>query len=154
MRLLRTAPLLLCSTLLLACQGDEPGGIEASVARAQLDVNPAQADALANLDVTVELMSRGQPEEVELGEVMITAQPVSDDSQRVMFPAELMQTQGDDAVVRMDAHEEQTVRVLNRGTTNGELAGLCGRPVELSVMFETADGEDATATYNISVRCS
>ena len=64
--------------LLLACQGDEPGGIEASVARATLDMNPAAPDALANLDITVEIQARGQPEEVTLGEVMITAQPDCD----------------------------------------------------------------------------
>lgn len=142
--------------LLLAlpgCPSEEPGGIEASVARAQIDVNPAQPDALATLDVTVELQTAGQPEDVELGEVTITAQPVTDDSERMTFAAEMMNPQGDDPVVRLAAGEEISVRILNMGTTNGELAAWCRLPVELAVTMETADGEDATATFNATVRC-
>lgn len=153
MRLLQSAPLLLLATSLLACQGDEAGGIDATVVRAQLDVASAQPDALANLDVTVDLQARGQPEEVELGEAIIIAQPVTDDSDRFTFAAE-MNPQSGDPVVRIEKGGESTVRVLNTGTTNGELAAWCGLPVELSVTLETSDGDEATATYNISVRCS
>jgi len=151
-RLDRTA-LLLSSTLLLACQGDEPGGIEAAVAMGQLTVTSAQADALANLDVTVEIQAKGQPEEVSLGEVTITQQPVTDDSDQLAFTAEMMNPQGDDPVVRLAKGEEINVRVRNSGTTNADLEAWCRLPVELAVTLETADGDEATATANITVRC-
>lgn len=145
--------LLLLPAFLYACQGEEPGGVEASVVRAQLDVNPAQPDALANLDVTVELQGRGQPEEVTLGSAMITAQPVTDSSNTLMFEAHMVNTQGADSIVRIAKGETVVVRVLNDGTTNADLESWCRLPVELEIMVETADGEEATATSSISVRC-
>ena len=139
---------------MLGCQGEESGGIEASVARATLDVNPGSPDGIAGLDITVELQARSQPEEVTLGEVMITAQPVTESSNTATFTAEMMNPQGDDPIVRLAEGEMITVRVLNRGTTNAELEPWCGAPAELSVTVETGDGESATATSNITVRCS
>ncbi len=153
MRASGLAPLLF-PALLLACSGEEPGGIEASVARATLDVNSGMPDGIANLDVTIELQALGQPEEVTLGEVMITAQPITDSSATLAFTAEMMNPQGEDPVVRMAKGETISARVLNVGTANAELDTWCGMPAELSVTVETADGESATATESITVRCS
>lgn len=149
----RGLALLLPFALLLACQGEEPGGIEVGVARSSLETNQGMPDGLANLDVSVELQTLGQPEEVTLGEVMITAQPVSDASDILGFSVEMKNPQGDDPVVRMSAGQSITARVLNVGTTNVELAAWCGLPAELSVTVETADGEEATATADLTVRC-
>ncbi len=153
---MRPAPLarlVLPAFLLLACQSEEPGGVEASVVRAQLDVNPARPEALANLDVTVELQGRGQPEEVTLGSAMITAQPVTADSNTLTFSAHMVNTQSADSIVRIATGETVVVRVLNDGTTNADLETWCRLPVELEIVVETADGEEATTTANISVRC-
>lgn len=111
------------------------------------------ADGLAALDVTVELQARGQPEEVTLGEVRVTAQPVTDSSETATITAEMMNPQGDDPIVRLTKGETINVRVLNTATTNGQLGALCG-PAELSVTVETSDGEEAAATFNITVRCT
>lgn len=153
--LVRSASLasLLLPFLLTACQSEELGGVEASVVRAQLDVNPAQADALANLDVTVELQAREQPEEVTLSRATITAQPVTDASDSLTFDAHMVNTQSADPTVRMAKGETVVVRVLNDGTTNGDLAAWCRRPVELEIVVETADGEEASTTANVSVGC-
>jgi hypothetical protein len=145
--------LLLLPAFLLACQGEEPGGVEASIARVTLGVDPAQADALADLDVTVELQARGQAEEVTLSSATITAQPVTDDSDSLAFAAHMVNTQGADPIVRIAIHETVVVRVLNDGTTNGDLATWCRLPVELEIVVETADGEEATTTADVSVRC-
>jgi hypothetical protein len=152
-RRLTVAPLLL-PLVLSACQAEEPGGVEASVARAQLTVNPMQPDSLANLDLTVELETRGQPEEVTLASATITQQPVSDSSESLELEAHMINTQGDDSVVRIAAGTKATVRILNDGTTNGDLAAWCRLPVELEVIVETADGEQATATASVMVSCS
>lgn len=153
MRPTLSASLLVLCVHLLACQGDEAGGLEVTVVRAQLDVNVDQPDALANLDVTVDMQGRGQPEEVELGEVIITAQPVTDSSDRLTFTASMMNPQGADPVVRLAAGQEITARVRNAGTTNVELEPWCRLPVELSVTLETADGDEATNTANMTVLC-
>lgn len=153
MRALLSAPLVL-TTLLLACRAEEAGGVEASVVRATLEVNEAQPDALATLDVTLELQGRGQPEEVTLGSAIITAQPVTDSSNTLTFAAHMVNTQGGDSVVRIAKGETVVVRVLNDGTTNGELTAWCRLPVELEIVVETADGEDAAATSNVTVSCS
>lgn len=153
MRVHRLAPLSFFA-FLLACQGEEPGGIEASVVSATLSANRGAPEGLANLDVSVELQARGQPEEVTLSEVMITAQPVTESSDTLGFSAEMRNTQGDDPVVRIAKGQTLIGRVRNVGTTNAELAAWCDTPAELSVTVETADGESATALSNTTVRCS
>lgn len=144
---------LLLPFVLTACQGEEPGGVEASIARVTLGVDPAQADALANLDLTVDLETRGQPEEVTLASATLTQQPVSDSSPSIELEAHMINTQGDDSVVRIDKGTLATVRILNDGTTNGELAAWCRLPVEVEVTVETTDGEEATATADVQVDC-
>jgi hypothetical protein len=146
-------PLLLLPALLPACQAEEPGGIEATVELAQLAVNPAQADAIANLNLTVELQARGQPEEVSLVSLTITEQPVTDGSNSLTFEAHMVDTETDDSIVRLETHEQRVVRVLNDGTTNGDLVDWCRLPVELEVVVETAQGEEGAATANVTVSC-
>jgi len=157
MRLRATFSLLLASlllpTLLPACQGEEPGGIEAAVELAQIDVNPAAPDTNASLNLTVELQARGQPEEVSLVSLTITEQPVSDASNSLAFEASMVDTQTDDTVVRLAKGEARVVRLVNEGTTNGDLSAWCRLPVEVEVVVETADGDEATATTNATVRC-
>jgi hypothetical protein len=144
---------LLLPAFLSACQGDEPGGVEASVNQALIAVNPAAPDSNANLTLTVDLQARGQPEEVTLSSLTITQQPVSDSSDSLTFEAHMVNTQGDDSVVRMDPHDMALVRVLNDGTTNGDLVDWCRLPVELEVAVETADGEEASATADVMIDC-
>lgn len=153
--LVRRLPLasLLLPSFLSACQGDEPGGIEASVSQAQIQVDPAAPDTNATLTLLVDLEANGQPEEVTLGSLTITKQPVTDDSDSLTFEAHMVNTMGDDSVVRLDPHDAATVRVLNDGTTNGDLAAWCRLPVELEVIVETADGEDASATADVMISC-
>lgn len=139
--------------VLTACQGEEAGGVEASIARVTLGVDPAQADGLANLDLTVELETLGQPEEVTLASATLTQQPVSDSSPSIQLEAHMINTQGDDSVVRIAKRTMATVRILNDGTTNGELAAWCRLAVEVEVIVETADGEEATATADVQVGC-
>lgn len=147
-------PLLLAS-LLGACQGEESDGIEASVVSSPtITANTGAPEGMATLDFSVELQARGQPEEVTLDEVRITAQPVTDSSDTLTFSAQMMNTQGDDPVVRLDAGQTLIARVRNAGTTNDQLASWCDTPAELSVRMETADGQGATATSNATVRCS
>lgn len=119
-----------------------------------LDANQGSPEGLANLDISVELQARGQPEEVTLSEVMITAQPVTESSDTLSFSAEMRNTQGDDPVVRLAKGQTLIGRVRNAGTTNAELAAWCDTPAELSVTVQTADGDSATAVSNITVRCS
>ncbi len=145
--------MLLAVSASLGCSDEPPGGIEISVERAQLDVNSAAPDAIAELDVTVELQTRGQAEDVTLVRTTITEQPVSDASETREFAARLVNPQGDDPVVRLAAGETIVVRVLNDATLNADLVPLCTRPVELAVVLGTADDEEAMATANISVRC-
>ncbi len=137
----------------LGCADDPPGGIEVSVERAQLDVTPGQPDANAELDITVEVQTRGQPEDVTLGEVTITTQPVTEDSESMTFDARLVNPQGDDPIVRLAAGEAIVVRVLNNGTLNSAIEPWCARPVQLSVSLMTAQDEQASGTASISVRC-
>jgi hypothetical protein len=144
---------LLLPFFLSACQGEEPGGIEALVELAQLEVDPAQPDTNARLTLTVELQARGQAEEVSLVGLTITEQPVSDDSNMLTFAASMVDTETDDSVARLAKGESRVVRVLNEGTTNGDLAAWCRLPVELEVVVETADGEEASATANVMVSC-
>jgi hypothetical protein len=144
---------LLLPAFLFACQGDEPGGIEASVNQALIQVDPALPDSNATLTLTVDLQARGQPEEVTLSSLTITQQPVSDSSQSLTFEAHMVNTQGDDSIVRMDPHDMALVRVLNDGTTNGDLTAWCRLPVELEVVVETADGEEASATADVMIDC-
>ena len=152
---MRLAPIasLLLPLVLTACQGDEPGGIEASVNQAQIQVNPAAPDSNATLTLTVDLEAKGQPEEVELSSLVITQQPVSDSSERLTFEAHMVNTQGDDSIVRLDPHDMALVRVLNDGTTNGDLTAWCRLPVELEVVVATADGEEASATAGVMIDC-
>lgn len=144
---------LLLPFLLCACQGEEPGGIEALVELAQLAVDPAQPDTNARLTLTVELQARGQAEEVSLVGLTITEQPVSDGSNTLTFAASMVDTETDDSIVRLAKRESRVVRVLNDGTTNGDLTAWCRLPVELEVVVETADGEEASATANVMVSC-
>jgi hypothetical protein len=116
-------------------------------------VNPAAPDSLANLNLTVNLQARGQPEDVSLVSVTITEQPVSDDSDSLVFEAHMVDTETDDSIARLETHEPRVVRVLNDGTTNADLTAWCRLPVELEVVVETADGEEASATANVTVRC-
>lgn len=150
---LPTLATLLLPTLLCACQGEEPGGIEALVELAQLEVDPAQPDTNARLTLTVELQARGQAEEVSLVGLTITEQPVSDGSNTLTFAASMVDTETDDSIVRLAKGESRVVRVLNDGTTNGDLTAWCRLPVELEVVVETADGEEASATANVMVSC-
>ncbi|MEM7152589.1 MAG: hypothetical protein AAF799_07095 [Myxococcota bacterium] len=136
-----------------ACATEEPGGIEASVSRAELDVDPAMPEARAELDVTVEVLTRGQPEDVTLEAVVIHELPLADDSDSITFVPQLVNPQGDDPIVRLVAGEEIVLRVLNAGTTNEELSPWCNRPVQLAVTLATASGAEAEATQDISVRC-
>lgn len=152
LRLPALVPLLL-PVFLSACQGEEPGGVEASVELAQLEVDPAQPDANARLTLTVELQARGQAEEVSLVGLTITEQPVSDSSRSLTFAASMVDTETDDSVARLAKGESRVVRVLNEGTTNGDLTAWCRLPVELEVVVETADGEEASATANAMVSC-
>lgn len=140
--------------LLLACQGEEPGGVEASVVSSTITATPGTPDGLANLDVSIELQGRGQPEEVTLADVMLTAQPVTDSSDTLTFSAEMRNTMGDDPVVRIAKGQTLIARVRNTGTTNAQVEAWCDTPAELSVTVETDDGESATATANVTVRCS
>src|SRR4029078_13389913 len=87
-RLAAIAPLL-PALVLSACKGDEPGGIEASINQALIQVNPAAPDSNATLTLTVELQARGQPEEIELSSLTITQQPVSDSSESLTFEAHM-----------------------------------------------------------------
>lgn len=152
MRRLSVAPLLALFAL-PACKGEEAGGLDASVNQALIAVDPAAPDSNATLTLTVDLESRGQPEEVTLGRVTITKQPVSDSSDSLEFEAHMVNTQGDDSVVRMAKHDMALVRVLNDGTTNGDLTSWCRLPVELEVVVETADGEEASATADVMIDC-
>ena len=136
-----------------ACATEEPGGIDAAVARAELDVDPAMLEARAELDVTVEVQTRGQPEDVTLEAVVINELPLTDDSDSIAFVPQLVNPQGDDPVVRLVAGEEIVLRVLNAGTTNEELVDWCNRPVQLAITLATASGAEAEATQDISVRC-
>ncbi len=145
--------LCLCSALLPACKGDEPGGIEAAVELAQLDVNPAAPDSNVSLNLTVELQARGQAEEVSLVGLTASELPLTDASGTLEFQAGMVDTETEDPVVRLDVHEARVVRVINEGTTNGELAAWCRLPVQLEVTVETADGEEASATADATVRC-
>lgn len=144
---------LLAILALSACQGDEPGGIEASVSQARIEVDPAAPDTNATLTLLVDLETKGQPEEITLGSLTITRQPVTEDSDSLTFEAHMVNTMGDDSVVRLDPNGTATVRVLNDGTTNGDLAAWCRLPVELEVVVETADGEDASATADVMISC-
>lgn len=150
---LRLFAAFLVPALLPACQGEEPGGIEAAVELAQIDVNPAVPDTNASLNLTVELQARGQPEDVSLVSLTITEQPVSDASNSLTFEASLVDTETDDTVARLEKGEARVVRVANDGTTNADLAAWCRLPVEVEVVVETADGEEASATANATVRC-
>lgn len=143
----------LLSAWLSACNNDEPGGLDATVNQALIQVDPAAADSNATLTLTVELASRGQPEEVTLGSLTITQQPVSDSSPSLEFEAHMVNAQGEDSIVRMDPHDTELVRVLNDGVTNGDLASWCRLPVELEVVVETADGEEASATADVMISC-
>jgi hypothetical protein len=144
---------LLAFLALSACQAEEAGGLDATVNQAQIQVDPAVPDSNATLTLTVDLASRGQAEEVTLRGVTITKQPVSDSSDSLDFEAHMVNTQGDDSVVRMAKHDMALVRVLNDGTTNGDLASWCRLPVELEVVVETADGEEASATADVMIDC-
>ena len=144
---------LLAIFALTACKGEEAGGLDAEVNQALIQVNPAAPDSNATLTLTVELTSRGQPEEVTLGRVTITKQPVSDSSDSLDFEAHMVNTQGDDSIVRMAKHDTALVRVLNDATTNGDLASWCRLPVEREVVVETADGEEASATADVMISC-
>jgi hypothetical protein len=144
---------LLLPLVLTACQGEEPGGVEASIARVTLGVDPAQADALADLDLTVDLQARGQPEEVTLVSATLTPQPVSDSSEALELEVHMINTQDDAEVARIAKNELAQVRILNDGTTNGDLAAWCRLPVEVEVTVETADGEEASATADVQVGC-
>lgn len=153
-RLASITALLLVCVLVPACQGDEAGGLDASVNQALLTVNPAAPDSNATLTLTVDLESRGQPEKVSLSSVTITKQPVTDSSDSLTFEAHMVNTQGDDSVVRMGKHDSALVRVLNDGTTNGDLADWCRLPVELEVVVETDDSDEASATADVMISCS
>lgn len=144
---------LLAILALSACQGEEAGGLDAEVNQAQIQVDPAQADSNAMLTLTVDLSSRGQPEEVTLRGVTITKQPVSDSSDSLDLEVHMVNTQGDDSVVRLAKHDMALVRVLNDGTTNGDLASWCRLPVQLEVVVETDDGDEASATADVMIAC-
>lgn len=145
---------LLLPLALAACPSEETGGLEASVVRVQLTVDPMRPDSLANLDLTVELRAHGRAEEAALSRATITQQPVSDSSPSLDFEAHMINTQGDDPIVRIAAGGQATVRILNDGTTNDDLAAWCRLPVRLEVVVETADGEEASAEADAMVNCS
>jgi len=138
---------------LAACADEEPGGVEASVARAQLDVDPMRPDSLATLELTVDLQARGQAVEVRFRHLAITALPLSESSEELSLMAELVSTQGDEPVVRLQRGEMGVARMINAGTLNEELAPWCGLPVELAVVVVTDADEEVMATQDISVRC-
>lgn len=149
---LRWSSLPLASLLLLGCPSEEVGGVEIGIARGQLDANPAVPDGLATLDLTVELQAQDLATEVTLSRVTITEQPVTDASPELDLGVEMINTVDDGSVVRLAAGEMGVARVNNTGTTNAQLETWCRKPVLLTVVVDTPDGE-SEASSDITVRC-
>ncbi|MCA9651606.1 MAG: hypothetical protein KC501_16940 [Myxococcales bacterium] len=153
MRALRLA--LPCSLWLLmpACQADEVGGVDVSIARAQLDVSPGSPDGLATLDLTIELQARDLDEEVTLVSVEIVEQPVSEGSPRQALAVEMVNTTDEGEVLRLDGGAMGVGRINNIGTTNGQLESWCRKPVQMVVVVDTMHEGEAEASADTTVRC-
>ncbi|MEX1366948.1 MAG: hypothetical protein AB1Z98_27725, partial [Nannocystaceae bacterium] len=84
--------------------------------------------------------------------VTITEQPVTDASPELDLGVEMINTVDDGSVVRLAAGEMGVARVNNTGTTNAQLETWCRKPVLLTVVVDTPDGE-SEASSDITVRC-
>lgn len=146
----------LCGILLVALTGCDEPELELSATIGSLTFSgssdPAQAEALASIDLTVDLEARNGAAEVTLEGVTAFALP-RDDGAGVRVAGVLMNPQGQgNNVVRLDRGELITVRVTNGDLTNGAVAGWCGRPAEVDVEF-AAGSKTADDTADATVLC-
>jgi hypothetical protein len=127
--------------VLLALGGcDDPSlELSATIRSLTFSADPAQADALATIDLTVDLEARNASTEVTLERVTAFALP-RDDGAGVGVAGVLMNPQGQgNDVVRLESGELVTVRVTNGDVTSGAIAGWCSRPAQVEVEFAGGD---------------
>jgi hypothetical protein len=142
---------LVSSLLAMGCPDEGPRGLAVTVNNARIGVNRSAPDALADLDVTLELVAQRQAASAAVDEVSIT--PLPDRDLEIDFAPRLLGPMGEVPRVSLRSGERLVVRVLNGSTTNGELSGLCGRPVELTVVMDD-DGRRPEDMDTVTIACS
>jgi hypothetical protein len=138
----------------LALAGCEDPSLElsATIGSISFTADPDQAEALATIDLTVDLEARNASAEVRLQRVTAFALPRNEDA-GVAVRGILSNPQGQgNEVVRLDSGETLTVRVTNGDVSNGVVAGWCGRPAQVEVEFE-GEGETAEDVGDVTVLC-
>ncbi len=145
---MRTCVLGLLVLALPGCEEPEPE-LTATIGSLSVRANPDMPEALAVIDLTVDLEARNGSADVRLRRVTAFALP-RDDGAGVDVSGVLMNPQGaGDPVVRLDSGELVTVRVTNGSVTNATVAAWCQRPAQVEVEFEgngltAEDAADAT----------
>lgn len=140
---------LLCIT---ACGDDEtPRDLEVSLgtARVSAQMDPAQGQGLAVLDITAELEATVDLEGATVGEVTLSLLP---DGPDLDFAVSVRGPQ-DAPTLDLPAGGTVVARITNTGTTNAELLPYCGMAASVTVVFEVEE-LDRSASRDVTVDCS
>lgn len=140
------------ATACLSCAADDDPELSARILSVTFEVDRDQPDAVANVDISVELLSAVDPAMVRVSDVAAYTLPRGSGSQEYGFTPRLLGPQGENASVAVGADETLVVRVLNGSATNAELTDLCGRSVAVEVAFE-AGSLTAEDSSDVNVRC-
>lgn len=109
------------------------------VVNASVTATPAAPTALAAVDLTLEIVAGSRAEhEVELGEVRLE-QPADGlivQALHLAFPG--------DPTLTFHPGNTKTVGLVNTGTTNADLAALCGQALDVSVFLGYPDTSELT----------
>jgi hypothetical protein len=117
------------------------------------NVDPAQPDVAALIDLGATVETVNKPADVELQRLTAFVLPRNDDA-GIDFDGNLMNPQGaGDPVLRLEADDTITVRVTNTTLTNGSVADWCQRPVEVEIEF-TGGGRSALGSKEVTVLCN
>lgn len=135
-----------------ACPSDDRPQLRAEILSVTFEVQPDAPDAVADLDVSVDLLATVDPATVRVTELSAVTLPKGAQARDLTFEPRLFGPQGENATVPVGVDETLVVRVIAGSTTNAELADLCDRSVEVYVAFE-ADDRSAEDTFDITIRC-
>lgn len=141
-----------CPLLAAGC-ADDPKGLLVTINSVSLSVNRNAPDDLADLQLSVELVARGRGATASVEEV--TALTLPDGDFEIAFAPQLLGTSGAGVLddVTLGKGDTLGVRVLNGDVTNAQLADVCMRPMDLTVVFDD-DGGRPEDTATVTVSCS
>jgi hypothetical protein len=137
--------------LVAGCQ-EEARGLAVSINNVSLSIDRAAPDELADLQMSVELIARGQGATASVDRVSAGTLPNMDFT--IDFEPQLLGTMGPGAVddVTLDKGETLGVRVLNGSVTNAQLMDVCMRPMDITVVFDD-DGRLPEDTATVTPAC-